>query len=120
MSDESQNSIDYYLPVKRSALDKRKQADLNPPKTNEYGEEIYYPMTTWIGGTEVDIGNIDKETADFIDSYIGSIVRYNRYDEKITDIITEETSAYFSGAKTAEETAKLIQNRVQTYVSEQK
>ena len=120
LSDESQNAVDYILPVKRSALEPRKQADLNPPKTNEYGEEIYYPTTTWIGGTEVDIGIIDKETADFVDSYIGSIVRYNRYDEKITDIIAEETSAYFSGAKTAEETAKLIQNRVQTYVSEQK
>jgi len=34
------------------------------------------------------------------------------------EIITEETSAYFEGQKTAEETADIIQNRIQVYVNE--
>jgi len=34
------------------------------------------------------------------------------------EIIGEETAAFFEGSKTAEETAKIIQNRASIYVSE--
>jgi multiple sugar transport system substrate-binding protein len=33
-------------------------------------------------------------------------------------IITEETAPFFKGQKTAEETAKVIQNKVGTYLQE--
>jgi len=39
-------------------------------------------------------------------------------NEQILKIITEETEAFINGAKTAEDTAKIIQSRVQLYVSE--
>ena len=41
------------------------------------------------------------------------------YDSSILNIITEETSAFFAGQKSAADTAKIIQDRVRTYVSEQ-
>lgn len=41
------------------------------------------------------------------------------YDETVLGIIDEEASAFFAGEKTAEETASIIQSRVQLYVSEQ-
>jgi hypothetical protein len=40
------------------------------------------------------------------------------YDSLIPQIVVEESAAYFSGDKTAEEVAKLIQNRVMIYLSE--
>ena len=41
------------------------------------------------------------------------------YDEKVLEIIEDESSALFNGERTAEETAELIQSRVSLYVSEQ-
>ena len=35
------------------------------------------------------------------------------------DIIQEEAAAFFNGDKTAEETARIIQNRVEIYLGEQ-
>ncbi|WP_018758292.1 ABC transporter substrate-binding protein [Paenibacillus terrigena] len=39
-------------------------------------------------------------------------------DDKMLSIIEEESKSYFSGQKSAEEVAKLIQNRVTTYINE--
>ncbi|MDR0906273.1 MAG: extracellular solute-binding protein, partial [Oscillospiraceae bacterium] len=41
-------------------------------------------------------------------------------NQQINNIITEETGAFLAGAKTAEETVKIIQSRVALYVSESK
>lgn len=40
------------------------------------------------------------------------------YDEGLNKIIQEELSPFLKGAKSAEETAKIIQNRASIYVSE--
>jgi len=39
-------------------------------------------------------------------------------DQKIILIVQEETAAFFTGQKTAETTAQLIQDRVSTYLNE--
>lgn len=41
------------------------------------------------------------------------------YNDSVNDIIEEECGAFFAGQKTAEETAKLIQDKVTLYVYEQ-
>jgi hypothetical protein len=41
------------------------------------------------------------------------------WDSEIEHIVQEETAAFFTGDKSAEETAKIIQNRVSIYLSEQ-
>lgn len=41
-----------------------------------------------------------------------------RWNEKIRTIIEEESKSYFSGQKSAESVAKIIQNRVTTYLNE--
>ena len=40
-------------------------------------------------------------------------------DPEVTAIVQEETEAFFAGDKTAEDTAKIIQNRVSIYLGEQ-
>ncbi len=42
-----------------------------------------------------------------------------RYDAAVAAILAEEAAQYYSGVRTAEEAAALIQNRVQTYLAEQ-
>ena len=41
-------------------------------------------------------------------------------DSKITEIINEESSAFFAGQKSAEETADIIQSRIKVYINETK
>lgn len=41
-------------------------------------------------------------------------------DEQINQIILEEAESYFTGEKSLEETVELIQNRIETYVNEQR
>ncbi|MDR0906275.1 MAG: hypothetical protein LBN00_08925 [Oscillospiraceae bacterium] len=55
---------------------------------------------------------------DAVDHLINNTTKFYVTDTEMNIIITEETDAYFAGQKSAEETAKLIQSRVQLYVSE--
>ena len=50
---------------------------------------------------------------------IESCDRVHRESREVMTIIEEEAPSYFNGDKTAEEVARIIQARVQTYVSEQ-
>jgi hypothetical protein len=69
------------------------------------GDEIEYPNNT----------DADNQRVYGLLENLGSVVRS---DESLNKIIEEETSAYFGGSKTAEECAKLIQNRASTYIAE--
>lgn len=51
--------------------------------------------------------------------FLSGIENVDIYDNNILAVILEEAATYFSGDKTAEEAAKIIQNRVSTYVNEQ-
>lgn len=57
--------------------------------------------------------------ADKLLDFLDAIENLNEYDSAIMDIIKSECQAMFSGDKTPEETAKLIQSRASLYVAEQ-
>ena len=51
---------------------------------------------------------------------INSTDRSAAYDKNVMNIVSEELQSFFSGAKSAEDTARLIQDRVGIYVNEQR
>ena len=51
---------------------------------------------------------------------VTSTTRVARLDRPVWDIVSEEAEVFFRGDRTAEETARIIQNRVQTFVHEQR
>ena len=53
-----------------------------------------------------------------VNDLIKSINTSVKFDVKIEMIINEELEAFYAGDKTAEEVAKLIQNRANTYINE--
>lgn len=57
--------------------------------------------------------------ADKLLDFLAAIENLYDYDSAIMDIIKSECQAMFSGDKTPEETAKLIQSRASLYVAEQ-
>jgi multiple sugar transport system substrate-binding protein len=66
----------------------------------------------------VSPAQITQTDIDYINKIIGNLKTYSNIDFNIEKIVQDETKAFFSGSKTAEEVAKLIQNRIDTYLGE--
>ena len=81
--------------------------------------------TVVIGGTAVnDDGSISiyamtQEQVDQILDLINATTAVYGYDESILSIISDEAAAYFAGEKSLDDTANMIQSRVNLYVAEQ-
>ena len=81
--------------------------------------------TVVIGGTVVnDDGSISiyamtQEQVDQILDLINATTAVYGYDESILNIISDEAAAYFAGEKSLDDTANMIQSRVNLYVAEQ-
>ena len=118
-ADDYQESGSYAWPVKLSAIEKKKETDQKVQTyTDEKGKEVPVDETYTVNGKEVKLGAVTDEECEKVMTYLKSLNQVLRYDMKIYEIMEEETGAYFAGQKSAEETAKLIQNRVQTYLNE--
>lgn len=80
-------------------------------------EESRYSIGT-AGGETIELYALTEEQRDALIKVFDETTMLNEPDRKLMEIINEETAAFFSGSKTAEETAKIIQNRASIYVSE--
>lgn len=117
LSDEYQDKS-YMFPIKLSAIEKKAEASKERPFfTDKNGDKVYTDTET-IGGQEVTIGaNTDEDIRRVMDIINSADSTWN-YDSQITNIVTEETGAYFAGQKSANEVADIIQNRVSNYLAE--
>lgn len=70
----------------------------------------------WVLETKPEGGG--TYTEEFIE-YLNTCSAYPQYPKIITDIIEEESKMFFEGMRSAEDTAAIIQNRVQLYLDEQ-
>ncbi|MGE6663808.1 extracellular solute-binding protein [Paenibacillus xylanexedens] len=65
-----------------------------------------------------EMAKVSDEQFAVFKQMVQSADQYVDLDVKVLSIVGEESVAFFSGQKTAEEVAKLIQNRVTTYLNE--
>ena len=87
---------------------------------DENGEPVQNPKTTWgYDDWEAEIYAATREEIDEIKEMIEIARPYYSGDETIYSMISEEAAAFFEGQKSAEDAAKIIQSRVEIYVSEQ-
>ena len=90
---------------------------------DKYGDEVLEELT----GTTMIEGKYEKTVPFFRENYEdfkiiinSATLPYIYYTNAAEfDIIMEEAQAYFAGNRTAEETASIIQVRVNLYLSEQ-
>ncbi len=119
LSEDYQKSLTYSLPIRESALAlQAEQATVPLTYVDETGKEVEDEMRMYIGDQEVVITTMTREEADGLVSIIKNADRCVYYNEAVMNIVDEEASAFFSGEKSAADTAALIQNRVEVYISE--
>jgi ABC-type glycerol-3-phosphate transport system substrate-binding protein len=89
-----------------------------PPVETWNGEKI--PRLNWLGpNLSNQPDNTEADNAKMF-AVFDSISGIDRNIPAIENIIVEETEAFYAGGKTAEETARIIQNRATTYLEETK
>lgn len=88
--------------------------------TEEQGLYIYRPAMEESIRRAIADEKMNDADAERLMELIDAVEHIQDYDSAIMNIIKEACAAMFSGDKTVEETAKLIQSRVGIYVAEQK
>ncbi|MBE6658955.1 MAG: hypothetical protein E7604_11015 [Ruminococcaceae bacterium] len=102
--------------VMPASVDEDMMVDPNNPYAGLENSEKTW--TYWIGNQQINIGMMTEEAVARVDAFLESLSQCYQYDDAMMDIILEEASAFFSGQKSAEEIANLIQSRVSIYVAE--
>ncbi|WP_160559827.1 extracellular solute-binding protein [Parablautia muri] len=112
------------FPILKSALEKQFEKDMEPEyRKEENGNQTQMPKMTWagsMGGEEYSVAvyAATQEQVDRVREVIMSAQGTVRMDEEVMHIILEEASGYFSGQKSVEDVASVVQNRVQLYLNE--
>ena len=118
-SDDFQNKELYQFPMKLSSFDK--MAEDSKDKFFEYdsdGNKIYINDTYYIGDQEITPKPLTDEDIQYVKDFIDSVSHTYSLNQNIYNIITEEAAAYFSGQKSVDEVADIIQSRVNIFVNE--
>ncbi len=117
LTDEYQSEMSYGLSIqKKYFLERAQEAKERPYWTNSDGEKVEYDDTIWMNGESVVIPPMSQEQIDAAVAMIESIKKHPYLNDDIMNIINEDMGAFFSGQKSAQEVAGIIQNRVQLYV----
>lgn len=103
----------YQFPVIQSSFDKKLAEAMKE-------DESTGGMAMGMGDFEVKFGPTTQEEADAIIAMVKSIKHTVTYDESLMNIIKEEASAFFSGEKTVDQVADIIQSRMTIYINEQR
>ena len=112
------------FPSRKDVLEKiLKRAMAEKAYTDEDGMEITPIQKTYgYDSFPISLKPLTKEDVSSVRSLIGRIKKMSHTSddrqEQVLSIVREEAEAFFAGDKTAEETAEIIQNRVQLYLNE--
>lgn len=115
------------LPLRRDALEAQAEAARQPLVDERPDDGIAYGVPNYLDPTTVNqdvIGYwtraLTKEETDRVVDLAETTDTLLSIDTTIQVILEEEASAFYNGVRSAEEAARLIQSRVQTYLDEQK
>lgn len=117
--DSDSYMYDYSFPIRQDELDKMlEQAKVPETYIDENGEEQILYSEWGFEDVTLQVPYPTDEDIDNIKDIINSISSVESSNDKIVEIINEETEAFYSGQKTAEDVAAIIQSRVSVYVKE--
>lgn len=106
------------LPVRKSSLEKKAQKNMKEFDAQATRITAIGYMMLGTSGYMIEDATPTQADIDKVMDIINSTKQICRYNYTVTEIVTEEAGAYFSGSKSAEAVAEMIQNRVQNYLDE--
>ncbi len=108
------------LPILKEALEAQAMTITTKPYwIDENGEKVEYNNSVWIGDQEIPMDPASEEEAQKWVDFILSIDKKGGYDyEQAMEIISEDVEGYFSGKKTVDDVAGIIQSRMDIFISE--
>lgn len=120
LTEEYQADLDWNLSVHMKYFKENAQLATERPfwEDPETGEKEYYDENYYINGESIVIPPMSQEQVDKVVNYILSLKKCAYYNTNVMNIINEEMGGFFTGQKSAQEVAGVIQNRVQLYVDE--
>lgn len=119
LTDDYQKSLESSLPVNRQIFEEwAGEETLRPYYTDESGARVEYDLTLYQGGEPFVVPPLDQKQLEQVIALVESATETPFENVAVMNIINEEMGSYFSGQKTAEDVAAIIQNRVQLYVKE--
>ncbi len=119
LTDEYQSELTWGLPVQKKAFMEQSQKALKRPSyTDESGNEVEYDETYWINNEEIILPPLNQQQLDQLIAFVESVDSPYYTNQDVLDIINEEMGAFYSGQKTAKDTAAVIQSRAQIFVDE--
>lgn len=123
LTDDYQENLSWGYPISQKAFDKQlAEAMVQEYTTDENGNKVPVSSGGMSMGGEmtVDFYAITQEEADQIVALINSVEHTAVYDQSLLDIISEEAAYFFSGEKTVDQAADIIQSRMNIYINEQR
>ena len=119
LTDEYQQTLEWGMPVSRTVfMEKAQEALERPYYLDENGNKVQYAETFSMNGESIELDPMTQEQIDQVVAFIESVNTRSYYNQDISKILEEEVEAYFTGQKSAQEVAQVIQSRAQIYVSE--
>jgi ABC-type glycerol-3-phosphate transport system substrate-binding protein len=119
------------IPLNRHWLEEQAAIETTPVADRDFEKGVtlnvswggYSMPITYTNKADVDMSlytdyELSQAEADAVLNAIKSATKIMSSNDQIWNIISEETSAYWAGQKSAEETAKVIQSRASIFVSE--
>lgn len=98
----------------KANFEKQIQEGTKEPSEDNQNATVMDPVTA----ESIKLKPLSQEDVQKFYDYATSINTPVAYDSQIANIILEESSAFFSGQKTAEEASEIIQKRVSVYINE--
>ena len=122
LEEDYQNNYTSYLPLLRSAFDKKAEAASKAFYAEDENGNQVEQATMSIGTNDfvLEVYAAKEEEIAKIKELIGKIDRMERVDDQVLSIVSEEADAYFDGQKTLEDVVSVIQSRANIYMNENK
>ncbi|HYE11900.1 MAG TPA: ABC transporter substrate-binding protein [Patescibacteria group bacterium] len=107
------------LPVNKAASENAAKNALDMSKKVGSNGNGKGKMMLNMNGQTVNLSQpLTEEDINLVQNLLSSANKYTKIDQSVLAIVQEETRAFFDGQKTADDTAKTIQDRVNTYINE--
>ena len=130
MTADYQEQYSYGLPTNRVAFEKKLKDAMTPEYMrdengnfilDENGEKIEVSKGSWgWGDLTVEIKALTQAQADKIMELVNTTTKVQNYDEELMQMITNESEAFFTGQKSAEDVGRLLQSKMTIYINEQR